>query len=683
MEFVNNPQSRKQDKYHDFETKVKRGFQELVNNGVVLFKTNVSQDAIWNAYLNGFPEWDGRDHYNCNACRHFIQRYGALAYIGSDGLVKSVLWDIDVPPYFINSTQAMKSLVEKSRISNVFITDDLTLGIPKTGEWSHIHVVLPLGHSAKNRDRLYTAEQVMAKKKEQFGMLGRALNEYDEETIDQAINILESNSLYRGDRYLGTVKWFKETKETYSNLTGPLSKNFLWATVATAGDAKLHIKSSMLGGLMDDIQSGLYSFDTIKRRFEERINPSNYMRSQSAPTTGAIKEAEKTVAKLGIANSLQRRYATIDEIPESIWTPREEKKATSNSAQGIFSNLIAKDQRVEKKQDIVIPSTTMTWDKFVKTVLPGALSIEAQVESANNLMALVNAQDQTAENILLWDNTFSWYYHGGIDAEIKKRVESAGGQYENNDIRCSLLWNSYTDLDLHCHTPRGNHIHFGKKRADNGWLDIDMNVSADTKTPVENIRFGKGLASRGRYRFVVHNYTDRTGGYNPYKVELEVNGHVYTYEGVADSRCRETVFEFDFIPGEEPRMISSGSSLSTTPVDNWNIDKGFQKVNLITNSPNLWGDNKVESAGTHIFFILDNCKDMSEGKGRGFFNEMLIPELRPHRKTLEAFMEQSIIEGANEANACGLGFSKEKPWNLVLRVKTSTGTKLVKIDRWD
>ena len=63
---------------------------------------------------------------------------------------------------------------------------------------------------------------------------------------------------------------------------------------------------------------------------------------------------------------------------------------------------------------------------------------------------------------------------------------------------------------------------------------------------------------------------------------------------------------------------------------------------------------------------------------------MLIPELRTIRKTLEAFIGMTPIEGLDEADACGLGYSNNGEWNLTLKVRTTDGsTKLIKIDRLD
>jgi len=298
-------------------------------------------------------------------------------------------------------------------------------------------------------------------------------------------------------------------------------------------------------------------------------------------------------------------------------------------------------------------------------------------------MALVTAADETSENILQWNNPFSWYYHAGIDGEIKRRVENAGGQYENNEIRCSLIWEGYTDLDLHCITPNGEHIYFQNPRdTSRGWLDIDMNGGNHRdSSPVENIRWSNN-APTGRYRFYIHNFSQRDTGKNAFKVELEINGQVYTYSGIAErtSDFKEVVFDFDYIRGQEPKFhtsLHSSDSLWSVPLNS------FVKVSGITNSPNLWDEKPVSKSGTHVFFLLEDCKDLSEGKGRGFFNETLKSELREIRKTLEAYSANTPIEDADKASACGVGYSKENAWNATLKVTANNSSRLIKIDRWD
>lgn len=100
---------------------------------------------------------------------------------------------------------------------------------------------------------------------------------------------------------------------------------------------------------------------------------------------------------MGIANSLRRRYATFEEIPHFTWKENESRKVNIKedikAIGGVFGNIIPKGNAINK---VDLPSTVMTWDKFQRTVLPSADSIEVKVDNANRLMALVTASDETS-----------------------------------------------------------------------------------------------------------------------------------------------------------------------------------------------------------------------------------------------------------------------------------------------
>ncbi|HEY4244699.1 MAG TPA: hypothetical protein VGM88_33020 [Kofleriaceae bacterium] len=148
-----------------------------------------------------------------------------------------------------------------------------------------------------------------------------------------------------------------------------------------------------------------------------------------------------------------------------------------------------------------------------------------------------------------------------IDAEIRDRVRTAGGQYDGVDIRASLIWNNQNDLDLHVITPAREHIYYGAKQAScGGWLDVDMNVRGETTKPVENVRWGKGTGRAGHYRIFVRNYAFHGAepGPTPFKVELEVGGKVTHVEGVISPQLQTgeasdiVVAEFDYDPSRQP-----------------------------------------------------------------------------------------------------------------------------------
>lgn len=666
------------DQYPQFSNAIKESFDSFSDKP--LFTTDV--EDLFNVFLEFLPD-EARQHYNCNCCRSFINRYGGIVSIDENGIATPVMWNSDVPKFFEQAATTMSYIVSKARVTGVFISSEQTLGHPQSGGWSHMSVTLP--RNKVHNSRIQTAGQLVAEKKEDYRILIASLMEYPIEAVNQAVALLKSEAIYRGDRFIGVAKFAQDIHNKRANAKkSTLKENLTWLAVATAPAGFTHIKSSMIGTLLDDIVDGL-PVESIQRRFAEKMG--TYMRSQSAPTQGGIQQAEKLVAELGIAESLQRRYATFEEVQELIWRDKHVEQVKKAMSGGVFGNITPKNKSAAPTITTDLPTTTMTWDKFQRTVLPTADTLEVLVDNANRLMAIVTAFNPAAPPILQWDkeedrNPFSWYYHGGIDGEIKRRVEAAGGQYDNNEIRCSLIWENYTDLDLHVETPMREHIYYGNKHVRcGGWLDVDMNAGGgSTMQPVENVRWSQGKAREGNYKFYIHNYAERGNGVTPFKVELEVNGKVYTFSGALRDRDRVVAFEFNYIKGQHPTI--SGTSYSS--VDAWNIPvNGFVKVKGITNSPNLWGDQKTAHIGHHIFFLLEGAKDTSEGKGRGFFTETLKPELREIRKTLEAYTANTPIEGVDDATACGVGYTKDSEWNLVVKVKTGDSTRLIKIDRWD
>lgn len=154
-----------------------------------------------------------------------------------------------------------------------------------------------------------------------------------------------------------------------------------------------------------------------------------------------------------------------------------------------------------------------------------------------------------------------------IDAEIEQRVRAAGGQYDNVDVRISLLWNTRDDLDLHVLTPSGEEIWYNNKASRcGGVLDVDRNVRGETLKPVENVRWAKGRAHKGTYSVMVQTYRFHEKAQRPvdFRVEVEAGGQVTHYTGVMSPKGEtgrdsdQLVVSFDFdpsrVPAEPPAM---------------------------------------------------------------------------------------------------------------------------------
>lgn len=291
--------------------------------------------------------------------------------------------------------------------------------------------------------RLLTAGQAMAEKREDYKTLLRALSEYKEPVVKQALALLKSDSLYRSEKVLGPCQFLAEIHASMS-FNARHDCNKIWRAVATAPSGFCHPRSSMVGTLLDDIVAGL-SFEDAAAKFKAKMHPLQYQRPQAAPSVGNVVAAEKLVEKLGIAPALERRFARVEEI-HAIWRPYV---APSKSG-GVFAHLKTKG---EVGSTMHIPSRIMSWVKFEKDVLPGAKEIKLLAPSHGPYTAILTAQNEDAPPILQWDsestrNPFSayvyasgsyasgWSLHGErwtkVTAVTRQPNQWFGGNFDNH-----------------------------------------------------------------------------------------------------------------------------------------------------------------------------------------------------------------------------------------------------------
>lgn len=381
-----------------------------------LFTTNVAPAALWEKYLSSFPP-DQQQHHNCNACRHFIQRFGGLVVIDAAGNITPAVWDeTDAYGPYVLGVERMANMVKRAKVTGVFVSGEQILGYPHTGAWRHLHVHFANVH----RDQTKEPHQLATEKLQNFGTLRRGLDEFDRAVVAQAVQILESGGLYRGEKVLGAAKWLLALHDARQGKVGAELANVTWLAVATAPAGFCAPRSSMIGTLLEDIAAGLPVAD-IQRRFADKMDPAQYQRAQAAPKAGQIDAAERAVEALGIAPAFARRYAVAADMRGILWTPSDvvAHPQTTATAKGVFAGL---KEAPAAAAALDIPAKKMTWEKFQRDVLPGAAVIEYRVPSMGPFCALTAAQDLNAPPILQWDdagpaedplgqrNTVSWSF---------------------------------------------------------------------------------------------------------------------------------------------------------------------------------------------------------------------------------------------------------------------------------
>lgn len=420
--------------YTQFLAAVRERFAKLVGNGKPLF--SVQTKDLFEAFLSGLPA-SRRQHYRCNECAHFFHRFGNVVTLGERGATNTFWPDPDeqpalvdqsipVPPFFSKAIQNVRKNLSSGRVQAMFLWPEKTWGTPSNKApqepfvWHHLHVVPPAACVLKTESdhaQLAMSEAAAARalKSEDFKMLNRACKEYSLGTAITAVSVLSAgDDVFRAERVLGVAQWFRKLmQDRLDAKTNDQANNIVWLAVATAPEGFCHVRNTMIGTLLDDIQAGV-ALPTAIARFNEKMHPLKYQRPVAAPSEGNINQAEKLMAKLHSARSLERRFATLDDIRQhALWMPKE-SAYTPLTKKNIFDHLRERAQTTIQDYPTI---QTCTWRRFRETVLPSADKLELFVTSLPmSFFGFVTAVDPTSPPVLLWDtdnarNPVSWYFY--------------------------------------------------------------------------------------------------------------------------------------------------------------------------------------------------------------------------------------------------------------------------------
>lgn len=387
--------------------------------------TTTAGEGLFDIFLAALPA-DRRQHYDCRACRRFVDHFGGLVTIGASGAAFSPFWDDWAPTFFGEAFRALSRAVSKARVTGVFLSSEPVWGLPSNtsakaaeGAWHHMHL-RPAANMVHRPSTISTTSAVIAEKREEFGMLCRGLADYPIAAVRQAFTLLTTGHLYRSEKCIGVAKWILDLHEAREKTTHAWRReNVTWLAVASAPPGFCHVRTTMISTLLDDIVAGK-DFASIKRAFDAKMAPTQYQRPQAAPTDGQLAAAETVVSKLASAGSLERRFATLADVwAHAVWSPKPVPPAAP--AGGVFGHL---KTAAAKAPEIEVPPQIMTWEKFARTVLLDAERIEMLVPRTRTpFFAFVTAANMDAPPILQWDredarNPVSWYFYlGGSTAD--------------------------------------------------------------------------------------------------------------------------------------------------------------------------------------------------------------------------------------------------------------------------
>lgn len=686
--------------FKDFVKAIQKNLQQMSKDSSRLFTVNVDTEELYNLYLDSFPAgtneiYRERREYDCSCCRHFIRDVGNVVSIKNGEL--HTIWGINPvsdDKYNVVAA-ALDAYVKQKAVSGVFLKKEKRIGTPenremlptgKINKYEHFFVDLPeicifkecYGH---------TLEGDLSQFRDVRNVFKRSLDEISKESVDTVLELIAQNSLYKGAEWKKQLTEFKNYQKEYGKLTDEQKELWIWEKSIAAGAVIGKIRNHIIGTLLVNISEGM-DLDLAVRKYEQIVAPVNYKRPKAIFTKKMLENAKKTITELGYMDSLQRRFATLDDITvNNILFSNKDAAKRITGAMDLFDEM-EQDVAIDPKRFSKVEEISA--EDFIKNVLPVAKELEVYLENKHiqNMVSLIAPEVADAKTMFKWNNGMSWAYTGNItDSDIKENVKAAGGSV-TGIVRFSIQWNDgngkdNSDLDAHCLEPQGgDHIYFSHKisRYTGGELDIDITdpiyqCKSNGGVAVENITYpSKERMKPGTYKFYVNQYSFRNS--QGFKAEVEVNGEIHSYEYNSPVRGNVDVAEVILDQSGNFKVVDKlPGNCATISKDVWGIKTlQFTPVSVVCYSPNYWDEQKG-IGHQHLFFMLKDCINPEEPNG--YYNEFLKPELEQHRRVFEALGAKAHVKDVDD-QLSGVGFSLTKRNDLIIKVKGAT-ERVVKV----
>ena len=261
------------DNFHIFAKAVRKRFDELAIEP--LFVVAADRDLTWERYLAAFPPGSNpifrkRTEHDCSCCRHFIRDIGNVVAIQNGAL--STIWDLNgLPDAYQAVADSMAEHIRSLPVHDIFLTKFGAFGAPVTREmidghshaWRHFSAVPPA--------RFVVTEKLDERRGEArttHAVMMRGFTELTPEAIATVADLIQSNSIYRGQEYAHAVMGFQRLQARFLASPEGVRDLLAWTMI---GDSVARFRNTAIGTLVQDLSAG-ESLEAAVGKYEAKVD---------------------------------------------------------------------------------------------------------------------------------------------------------------------------------------------------------------------------------------------------------------------------------------------------------------------------------------------------------------------------------------------------------------------------
>lgn len=262
--------------FKEFRNMIAEHFKKMTEDVEKLFEVGVDKDEMWNTYLDSFPAGTNeifrkRREYDCSCCRQFIKQIGNAVVIKNNKL--ETIWDLGIhDDKFEPVAKAMSDFVRRHCVTDVYVSKFKKVGTEYNYEqyengtmkkWEHFQIILDDKFVDKTARSIGDIKGGFRDTKNVFK---RSLDEISMDALETVLELINSNTLYKGEEWKTILMEFKRYKKEYEKLSSDDVRDlYTWENSVKAGIAIGRIRNHSIGTLLVNVSNEMDLDTAVKK----------------------------------------------------------------------------------------------------------------------------------------------------------------------------------------------------------------------------------------------------------------------------------------------------------------------------------------------------------------------------------------------------------------------------------